>query len=205
MELYSIGKFAKKIGVSVQTLRNWDSSGKLKPAKVTDGGTRYYSDSQLRKYLNEPVFKVPRVIIGYCRVSSHKQKDDLERQIENVKTYMLAKGYQFSLITDIGSGINYTKPGFKKLLDSITSGEVDKVVILYKDRLLRFGFEIIEFICAKFGTEIEIIDNTEKTEQQELVEDLIQIITVFSCRLQGKRVRKTREIIKALSEGVGEL
>jgi predicted site-specific integrase-resolvase len=205
VELYSIGKFAKKIGVSVQTLRNWDSSGKLKPAKVTDGGTRYYSDSQLRKYLNEPVFKVPRVIIGYCRVSSHKQKDDLERQIENVKTYMLAKGYQFSLITDIGSGINYTKPGFKKLLDSITSGEVDKVVILYKDRLLRFGFEIIEFICAKFGTEIEIIDNTEKTEQQELVEDLIQIITVFSCRLQGKRVRKTREIIKALSEGVGEL
>lgn len=205
MELYSIGKFAEKIGVSVQTLRNWDSSGKLKPAKVTDGGTRYYSDSQLRKYLNEPVFKVPRVIIGYCRVSSHKQKDDLERQIENVKTYMLAKGYQFSLITDIGSGINYTKPGFKKLLDSITSGEVDKVVILYKDRLLRFGFEIIEFICAKFGTEIEIIDNTEKTEQQELVEDLIQIITVFSCRLQGKRVRKTREIIKALSEGVGEL
>lgn len=203
--LYSIGKFAEKIGVSVQTLRNWDSSGKLKPAKVTDGGTRYYSDSQLRKYLNEPVFKVPRVIIGYCRVSSHKQKDDLERQIENVKTYMLAKGYQFSLITDIGSGINYTKPGFKKLLDSITSGEVDKVVILYKDRLLRFGFEIIEFICAKFGTEIEIIDNTEKTEQQELVEDLIQIITVFSCRLQGKRVRKTREIIKALSEGVGEL
>lgn len=205
VELYSIGKFAEKIGVSVQTLRNWDSSGKLKPAKVTDGGTRYYSDSQLRKYLNEPVFKVPRVIIGYCRVSSHKQKDDLERQIENVKTYMLAKGYQFSLITDIGSGINYTKPGFKKLLDSITSGEVDKVVILYKDRLLRFGFEIIEFICAKFGTEIEIIDNTEKTEQQELVEDLIQIITVFSCRLQGKRVRKTREIIKALSEGVGEL
>lgn len=205
MELYSIGKFAEKIGVSVQTLRNWDSSGKLKPAKVTDGGTRYYSDSQLRKYLNEPVFKVPRVIIGYCRVSSHKQKDDLERQIENVKTYMLAKGYQFSLITDIGSGINYTKPGFKKLLDSITSSEVDKVVILYKDRLLRFGFEIIEFICAKFGTEIEIIDNTEKTEQQELVEDLIQIITVFSCGLQGKRVRKTREIIKALSEGVGEL
>lgn len=205
MELYSIGKFAEKIGVSVQTLRNWDSSGKLKPAKVTDGGTRYYSDSQLRKYLNEPVFKVPRVIIGYCRVSSHKPKDDLERQIENVKTYMLAKGYQFSLITDIGSGINYTKPGFKKLLDSITSSEVDKVVILYKDRLLRFGFEIIEFICAKFGTEIEIIDNTEKTEQQELVEDLIQIITVFSCRLQGKRVRKTREIIKALSEGVGEL
>uniref|UniRef100_UPI001E5E5FEF IS607 family transposase n=1 Tax=Clostridium haemolyticum TaxID=84025 RepID=UPI001E5E5FEF len=93
------------------------------------------------------------------------QKDDLERQIENVKTYMLARGYQFEIITDIGSGINYNKKGLNQLMDMITNSDVDKVVILYKDRLIRFGFELIENLCNKYGTTIEIIDNTEKSEE----------------------------------------
>jgi putative resolvase len=117
-------------------------------------------------------------------VSSNKQKDDLVRQIENVKTYMIAKGYSFEIITDVGSGINYNKKRLNQLIDMITNSEVEKIVILYKDRLLRFGFEII--------------DNTEKTEEQELVEDLIQIVTVFSCRLQGKRANKAKKMIKEL-------
>lgn len=100
---------------------------------------------------------------------------------------MIAKGYQFEIIQDIGSGINYNKKGLNQLIDVITNSEVEKVVILYKDRLLRFGFEIIENLCNKYGTTIEIIDNTENTEEQKLVEDLIQIVTVFGCRLQGKR------------------
>ena len=124
----------------------------------------------------------------------------MARQIENVKTYMIAKGYQFDVITDIGSGINYNKKGLNQLIDLITNSEVEKIVILYKDRLLRFGFEIIENLCSKYGTTIEIIDNTEKTEEQELVEDLIQIITVFSCRLQGKRANKAKKMIKELLE-----
>ena len=133
-------------------------------------------------------------------MSSHKQKDDLERQIENVKTYMIAKGYSFDVITDIGSGINYNKKGLNQLIDMITNSEVEKIVILYKDRLLSFGFEMIENLCNKYGTTIEIIDNTEKTEEQELVEDLIQIVTVFSCRLQGKRANKAKKMIKELLE-----
>ena len=136
--------------------------------------------------------------IGYCRVSSHKQKDDLERQIENVKTYMYAKGYQFEIITDIGSGINYNKKGLNQLIDMITNSEVDKIVVLYKDILIRFGYELIENLCNKYGTIIEIIDNTEKS--QELVEDLIQIVKVFSCRLQGKRANKAKKMIKELLE-----
>ncbi len=122
---------------------------------------------------------------------------------------MIAKGYSFDVITDIGSGINYNKKGLNQLIDLITNSEVEKIVVLYKDRLLRFGFEIIENLCDKYGTVIEIIDNsvhfplenvampsdifptlTDKTEEQELVEDLIQIVTVFSCRLQGKRVNE---------------
>lgn len=199
--MYKVTEFASRLGVSVSTLRRWDSEGILKPAKVTDGGTRYYSEEQEHTYFNRKVVEPSKVIVGYCRVSSAKQKDDLERQIENVKTYMYARGYSFELITDIGSGINYTKNGFTKLLDLITDGSVDKVVVLYKDRLVRFGYEMIEFLCDKFGTDIEIIDNTEKTEQEELVEDLCQIITVFSCRLQGRRVRKTKELVDSLKEG----
>ena len=137
-------------------------------------------------------------VIGYCRVSSSKQKDDLERQIENVKTYMIAKGYSFEIIKDIGSGINYNKKGLNKLIEMITNNEIEKIVVLYKDRLLRFGFELIENICNRYNCSIEIIDNAPKTEEQELVEDLVQIITVFSCKLQGKRANKAKKIIKEL-------
>ena len=113
---------------------------------------------------------------------------------------MYAKGYQFEIISDIGSGINYNKKGLNKLLDMVTNSEVDKIVVLYKDRLIRFGYELIENLCEKYGTAIEIIDNTEKTEDQELVEDLIQIVNVFSCRLQGGRAEKASKMIKELLE-----
>ena len=150
---YSIHEFSKIIGVSAQTLRNWDANGKLHPHHTTVSGYRYYSDEQLNQVIN--VKPKNRITIGYCRVSSNKQKDDLERQI-------------------------------------------DKVVVLYKDRLLRFGFELIEYIASLYNCEIEIIDNTEKSEQQELVEDLVQIITVFSCKLQGKRANKAKKLIREL-------
>ena len=201
MKYYSIGEFSRLIGKTPQTLRDWHRKGNFVPSHITDGGTRYYSQEQLNHFLGIKGEKTKsKKIIGYCRVSSNKQKDDLERQIENVKTYMIAKGYSFDVITDIGSGINYNKKGLNQLIDLITNSEVEKIVVLYKDRLLRFGFEIIENLCTKYGTEIEIIDNTEKTEEQELVEDLIQIVTVFSCRLQGKRANKAKKMIKELLE-----
>jgi predicted site-specific integrase-resolvase len=196
---YSIGQFSESIGVTQQTLRNWDKTGKLKPHHTGKSGYRYYSQQQLQYYLGlkgEEFAK--RKVIGYCRVSSNKQKDDLERQIENVKMYMIAKGYSFDVVSDVGSGINYNKKGLNQLLDMIVASQVEKIVILYKDRLLRFGFEIIENLCNKYGTAIEVIDNTEKTEEQELVEDLIQIVTVFSCKLQGKRANKAKKMIKEL-------
>ena len=201
MKYYSIGQFAKAIGKTTKTLRNWDKNGKLKPVRVEDTWYRYYSQEQLNHFLGLKLEKqINKKIIGYCRVSSHKQKDDLERQIENIKTYMYAKGYQFEIITDIGSGINYNKKGLNQIIDMVTNSEVEKIVVLYKDRLIRFGYELIENLCNKFGTIIEIIDNTEKTEQQELVEDLVQIVTVFSCRLQGKRANKAKKMIKELIE-----
>ncbi len=201
IKYYSIGQFAKLISKTPQTLRDWHKKGLFPPHHITDGGTRYYSQEQLNHFLGiKGVDTKTKKVIGYCRVSSHKQKDDLERQTENVKTYMIAKGYQFDVITDIGSGINYNKKGLNQLIDMITNSEIEKIVILHKDRLLRFGFEIIENLCSKYGAAIEIIDNTEKTEEQELVEDLIQIVTVFSCRLQGKHAYKAKKMIRELLE-----
>jgi predicted site-specific integrase-resolvase len=200
MKYYTIGQFSKLVGKSIQTLRLWDNEGKLKPHHITEGRHRYYSEQQINQVLQVPLVNRTKKVIGYCRVSSNKQKDDLARQVENFKTYMIAKGYSFDVITDIGSRINYDKKGLNQLVDMITNSEVEKIVILYKDRLLRLGFEIIENLCNKYGTDIEIIDNTEKTEEEELVEDLIQIITVFSCRLQGKRANKAKKMIKELLE-----
>ena len=185
-QYYSINEFSKILGVSAQTLRNWDNSGKLHPHHTSSNGYRYYSHEQLNQVMNIKL-NLDRKVIGYCRVSSNKQRVDLERQIQNMKTYLTAQGRPFEIISDIGSGINYKKKGLKELLKLITQNKVDKVVVLYEDRLLRFGYELVEYLASLYNCEIEIIDNTEKSEQQELVEDLVQIITVFSCKLQGKR------------------
>lgn len=128
----------------------------------------------------------------------------MERQIENMKLYLTAQGKPFEIISDIGSGINYKKKGLKELVKRISQNKVEKVVILYKDRLLRFGFELVEHIASLYNCDIEIIDNTERSEQQKLVEDLVQIITVFSCKLQGKRANKARKLVKELIEEGGE-
>lgn len=114
--------------------------------------------------------------------------------------YLISQGRPFEIISNIGSGINYKKKGLKELIKLITQNKVEKVVVFYKDRLIRFGFELIEYLASLYNCEIEIVDSTEKSEQQELVEDLIQIITVFSCRLQGKRANKTRKWVRELIE-----
>ena len=197
---YSINKFSKILGVSAQTLRNCDAKGKLHPHHTSSNGYRYYSHEQLNQVMNiKP--NLDRLVIGYCRVSSNKQKDDLDRQIENMKVYLNAQGKPYEIISDIGSGINYNNQGLKELIKRISQNKVEKVVVLYKDRLVRFGFELVEYIASLHDCNIEIIDNTEKTEQQELVEDLVQIITVFSCKLQGKRANKTRKLVKELTKG----
>ncbi|MBO3796281.1 IS607 family transposase [Bacillus subtilis] len=201
MKKYSIGQFAKEIGVTVQTLRNWDKTNKLNPQYTAPSGHRYYSQQQLEYFLGlRSPESESRITIGYCRVSSHKQKDDLQRQVENMESYLLSQGNPFKIVKDIGSGINYSKKGLNDVIDLVLNYRVDRVVVLYKDRLLRFGFELLENLFAKYGTKIEVIDNTPKTDNQELVEDLIQIVTVFSCKLQGRRANKAKKLIKELKE-----
>jgi len=200
MKIYKIGEFASLIGKSTQTLRRWDEEGILKSHHKTPSGVRYYSEDQYFDFIKSPVKDKKRMVVGYCRVSSRKQSDDLECQVKNMKNYLIKQGNPFKIIEDVGSGINYKNKGLNDLIGLVLKDEVEKIVVLYKDRLVRFGFELIENICLKFNVQIEIIDNTEKDEQQELVEDLVQIITVFSCRLQGKRANKAKKIIKELTE-----
>ena len=196
MALMSIGKFAKEIGLSVQHLRKLHNDNILVPDVITKGGTRYYSTEQLLEYLNKDNKPQQLPIILYARVSTRNQKDDLERQVENLKSYAIAKGYNFEIITDIGSGINYNKTGLKELIQKINNKEISKIVILYKDRLVRYGYELIEYLCKLNNIEIEIIDNTTISKEAELTNDLIQIITDFAGKMYGARSKKTLKLIQ---------
>ena len=200
MEFMSIGKFAKAVGVTTTTLRRMHESGELIPAHITKGGTRYYSTAQLKQL--HDVSKEEKRVIGYCRVSTPSQKDDLETQISNIKTYMYAKGYSFEIITDIDSGINYKRKGLQELIKKINHQEISKVVILYKDRLMRFGYELIEYLCEINNIEIEMVDHTEQSNEQELTDDLIQMITVFANQLYGQRSKKTKQLIDEVKQSV---
>lgn len=200
---YPIGKVSELTGLSTQTLRRWDNEGIFEADYRSEiSGKRFYNQESLNQLLNQYTSEEPpfRITIGYCRVSRHHQKDDLKRQVDNMQKYLLSKGKPFKILQDIGSGINYNNKNLQKLLEMIENNEVDTVVILYKDRLVRFGFELIERIASMHNTKIEIIDNTERSFEEELSMDLIQIITVFSSRLNGKRSHKTKKLLKQVIE-----
>ena len=205
MKYYSSKTVTQILGVTAQTLRNWDKEDKLKPAYVKSNGYRYYSEESILAYTQERKTKKNLNVIGYARVSSKKQVDDLERQVDNIKEYLSNKYETFDIITDVGSGINYNKLGLLKLIEKINKKEVDLIVVLYKDRLLRFGFELVEYFAKLNNVSIEVLDKIDKTQDQELVEDLVQIITVFSCKIQGKRKKKTKYIMNEFSQKLEEI
>lgn len=199
MQLISIGKFAKKVGLTTASLRRMHESGECIPYHITKGGTRYYSLDQLKDFSTAD--KKKKLVIGYCRVSTSSQKDDLETQINNVKSYMYAKGYNFEIISDIGSGIDYKKKGLQELLNKINDQDISKIIILHKDKLIGFGFELIEYLCKVNDVEIEIIDNTEQSKK-EMSENLVQIVTIFANCLYGQQSKKTKQLINGVKQNV---
>ena len=205
MKYYSAKTVTQLLGVTAQTLRNWDKEGKLKPAYTKSNGYRYYSEEDVLSYTKERDRKKEKKIIGYVRVSSKKQEDDLIRQKENLEKYLINTNQEYEIISDIGSGINYNKPGLKKLIEKINKKEVDEIVVLYKDRLLRYGFELVEYFAKLNNVKIRVLDKINKTEDEELVEDLVQIITVFSCKIQGERKAKTKRILEEIKEKIEEI
>ena len=202
MKYYSSKDVTKILGVTAQTLRNWDRENKLKPAYTKSNGYRYYSEDSILGFTQERKRKKELNVIGYARVSSKKQNDDLERQINNLKIYLDDKYQKYEIISDVGSGINYENPGLRKLIEKINRKEVDVIVVLSEDRLLRFGYELIEYFAKLNNVKIEIVDKIDENQEEELVEDLVQIITVFSCKLQRKRKKKTKEILEKVKQEI---
>ena len=205
MKYYSAKTVTQILGVTAQTLRNWDKEGKLKPSYTKSNGYRYYSEEDVLSYTKERDRKKEKKLIGYVRVSSKKQEDDLLRQKENLEKYLIGTNQEYEIISDIGSGINYSKPGLRKLIEKINKKEVDEIVVLYKDRLLRYGFELVEYFAMLNNVKIRVLDKINKTEDEELVEDLVQIINVFSCKIQGKRKSKTKKILEEIKEKINEI
>ena len=194
--LIRIGEAAAILGVRVETLRKWEASGELLPARRTKAGTRYYSVAELTgaTALDAPT-------ICYARVSSHDRKEDLDRQQAALEAYCAAKGWRTETIKDLGSGMNYRKKGLQKLLELILRRKIRRLVITHKDRLLRFGAELVFALCEIRGVEIVIIHKGEQPSfEEELAQDVLEIITVFSARLYGARSKKHRALTENLKQ-----
>lgn len=200
MDRYSIGEAAKKLGVSISTLRRWEKEGRLVAERTSKGHRRYRLD-QLMRVESSDASK--RITLGYARVSSHDQKDDLMRQKEVLQLFCAQRGWRFEIIEDLGSGMNYRKKGLIELLNRLLSGEIERLVLTNKDRLLRFGAELIFSICEIQRTEVVIINQSQETRfEEELAKDVLEIITVFSARLYGSRSKKNQRLIDGMRKAV---
>jgi excisionase family DNA binding protein len=204
--LVSIGKAAKILGVSEITLRRWDSEGKL-PSLKTEGGHRRYDISKLRP---ETVHKYTaladnRKTVAYARVSSHGQKSDLERQKQALELFCSQNGWTFEVVSDLGSGMNYHKKGLTKLLNAILAGDVGRIVLTHKDRLLRLGAELVFSICEAKNVEVVIINKGgEPSFEEELASDVLEIATVFSARLYGPMSKKNKKLLEDVAKAAAD-
>jgi excisionase family DNA binding protein len=181
----------QRLGISYATLREYVKKGYIQPVILQSGKWRF-REEDVEKLMG--IVRKRKVIL-YARVSSNTQKDDLINQVkymeENVKEYD-------QVITDVGSSLNMKRKGFLKLLRMILNNEVSKVVVAYPDRLVRFGFEIIEEMCKAHNCEIVVLNNEDKTPEKELIEDLISILVSFSEKLQGMRKEKVKKCVEEL-------
>ena len=197
-KLSSIKQAANQLGVSVSTLRRWDETGVL-VAQRTPKGHRRYDLSKINPNLTRNKVEQQSKTIAYARVSSHEQKPDLQRQIEILELYCSAQGWSFEVISDLGSGMNYHKKGLKRLLDDILDNKIDRLVLTHKDRLLRFGAELVFALCEARQVEVVIINQGENLSfEEELAQDVLEIITVFSARLYGSPSKKNKKLIEAV-------
>ncbi|WP_025023042.1 IS607 family transposase, partial [Ligilactobacillus hayakitensis] len=178
-------------GVTVRTLQIWDKKGTLK-AYRTPTNRRYYTEEQYLEYIGQSSSD-KRKNVAYARVSTNGQKDDLKNQIDFIRQYVNAKGVILDeAISDIGSGLNYNRKKWNKLLEEVMENQIDTIYITYKDRFIRFGYEWFERLCNMHNTKIVVLNNVNTSPTQEMVDDMISIIHVFSCRLYGLRKYKNK-------------
>ena len=192
--LVSIGEMAVILGVAIVTLRRWDRNGQFCPKIRTIGGHRRYDPTA--SLLNVDCPEDNGATILYARVSSHDQKDDLVRQGGRLKAYAESQGWtNINIISDLGSGMNYRKKGLLTLLSRILSGNVRRLVIENKDRLLRFGADLLIEICKSKGIAVIVVDKpAQESFEKVLISDMLEILTVFSARMYGARSGRRKRV-----------
>ena len=203
--VYSVSEFANKVGYHYKTLQVLNKKG-IFPAKRNQRNRRYYTDEDYYLFLNQ-IAKIlveedkenqKRLIVTYSRVSSHGQKDDLKSQQSFIENFVASNGLQVDKnLSDIGSGLNYERKNFLKILELVEQNKIEKIIIAHKDRFVRFGFDYFQNFCKKHNTEIIIINLDSYSPEQEFTEDLISIIHCFSSKLYGlRKYNKNTKVLK---------
>ena len=192
---------AQLAGVNLDTVRRWDSKGLIKSYR-TEGGHRRYDTDSVYSYIGQPkATRQDKYSLIYARVSTRNRENDLNRQVELLEMFCSSKGWRYKVLKDIGSGLNYNKKGLIELIRLIETNQIDRLIINYKDRLLRFGSEIIFEMCKWHNVEVIIVSEDEsKTYEEELVDDVLSIITVFSAKLYGSRSHKNKAVVEKNKE-----
>lgn len=199
-----IGRAASELGVSRDTLRRWEVAGKIK-AERTPSGHRRYDLAQLRGLVPQKNTS-ERVTLAYARVSHANQKKELKEQVRHLESCCARNGWDFELIQDLGSGVNYRKSGLRKLIQRICEGTVERLVMTDRDCLMRFGVDLVFALCENFQTQVLILNiNSLEDFEDEIAEDILEIITVFSARLYGTRNEKNQKVIDKLMDIAKEL
>jgi transposon, resolvase len=189
MNIYKPKDFAKMLNVSVKTLQRWDNENTLK-AYRNPKGRRYYTHEQYLTFTGASS-KIDKKIVIYTRVSTNNQKDDLNNQVEFLKNYANSKGLIVKeIITDIGSGLNYNRKKWNDLLNDCINQKIQTIIISNKDRFIRFGYDWFEQFLLNYGVNIIVVSNDKLSPNEELIQDLISIIHIFSCRIYGLRKYK---------------
>jgi putative resolvase len=192
-KLYSLKEAKQLLGVKTRTIQQWDRDGKLKVVR-TLGGRRRIPESEIMKLQGESVPEKVTKIIGYARVSSESQKDDLNRQIDILKSKGIKED---DILHDIGSGLNEKRRNYRKLLKMVMNRETSGILVTSPDRLTRFGFDTLKDCFSYFGVTVEVInENIYQSPQEELVKDLITLVVDFSGKLYGMRSQKQKEVIE---------
>lgn len=196
MRILKLSEFAKRVGYHPKTIQIFDRDGRF-PAKKNSAGRRYYTEEDVLLFLQQfnPAFAElrdkPRKVVTYTRVSSSGQKTDLQSQQTFIETFVVSRGIAVDLhLSDVGSGLNYNRKNFLKLMDMVENDEVSELIVAHKDRLVRFGFEYFERLCEKHNTKLTVINLESCSPEEEFTQDLISIVHCFSSRLYGLRKYK---------------
>ena len=196
----------QRLGISYSTLSRWVREGRIRAVR-TAGGKYRVPESEVRRVAEGlPISREIRAVI-YARVSSSDQRSGLERQVQYLTEYCASKGYKVvDVLSDVTSGLKTNRKGLSKLLDYVVNRQVDVVVVTYRDRLTRFGFEYLEYFFRQYGVGIEVVLGEEpKDAHQELVEDLVEVVTSFAGKLYGVRSHKKKKLVEDFKQLLKEV